>query len=195
MVTRIAALAAILMLNGSSPSAQPTDLERQRLLAHFEITSGWLMEEVAGLSDAQFRFRPSPNAWSIAQTLEHLVVVAPIYWQNLQDALKAPAQRRSWMTDADVLWYGIDRTDREQAIAAERPQGEAKDLAAALDAYRGHHDRLRNYIRTTRDDLRDHIVQRQGCDAYQWALLISAHEQRHILQIREIKAHPRFPGK
>jgi hypothetical protein len=38
-------------------------------------------------------------------------------------------------------------------------------------------------------------VERQGCDAYQWALLISTHEQRHILQIREIKADPRFPAK
>jgi hypothetical protein len=38
-------------------------------------------------------------------------------------------------------------------------------------------------------------VRRQQCDAYQWALLISTHEQRHILQIREIKADPRFPKK
>jgi hypothetical protein len=36
-------------------------------------------------------------------------------------------------------------------------------------------------------------VPRQGSDAYQWALLISTHEQRHILQIREIKRDPRFP--
>jgi len=26
-------------------------------------------------------------------------------------------------------------------------------------------------------------------------LLISTHEQRHVLQIREIKAHPKFPKK
>jgi hypothetical protein len=38
-------------------------------------------------------------------------------------------------------------------------------------------------------------VKRQGSDAYQWALLISTHEQRHILQIREIKADARFPKK
>jgi hypothetical protein len=28
---------------------------------------------------------------------------------------------------------------------------------------------------------------------YQWVLMISTHAQRHILQIREIKGHPRFP--
>jgi hypothetical protein len=31
-------------------------------------------------------------------------------------------------------------------------------------------------------------------DVYQWFLMISTHSQRHILQIREIKADPRFPG-
>ena len=28
---------------------------------------------------------------------------------------------------------------------------------------------------------------------YQWVLMISAHSQRHILQIREIKGHERYP--
>ena len=32
-------------------------------------------------------------------------------------------------------------------------------------------------------------------DLYQWLLMISTHAQRHILQIREIKAHPGYPKK
>jgi hypothetical protein len=55
--------------------------------------------------------------------------------------------------------------------------------------------RLIEYVRTTKDDLRGHVVGRESCDAYQWALLISTHEQRHILQIREIKSDARFPTK
>jgi len=31
-------------------------------------------------------------------------------------------------------------------------------------------------------------------DCYQWLLMISAHSQRHILQIREIKHSPGFPA-
>jgi hypothetical protein len=38
-------------------------------------------------------------------------------------------------------------------------------------------------------------VDREGSDAYQWLPLISTHEQRHVLQIREIKAHPKSPKK
>lgn len=173
-----------------------SEIERQRLLAHLEMTSRWLVDEVSGLTAAQIAFRQAPNAWTIAEVVEHLVVVAPIYWDDLQTALKQPpSDRRSAMTDADVLWYGIDRTRREDAIPTERPTGQLRDMPAALEAYRKHHERLRQYVSSTRDDLRSHIVRRQGCDAYQWALLISTHEQRHVLQIREIKANPKFPKR
>jgi uncharacterized damage-inducible protein DinB len=178
----------------ASPAAAPmTDLERQRLVAHMEVTARWLADEVSGLSAAQAAFQPSRGKWSIAQVLEHLVVVAPIYWKNLQDAVARPARDGSAMTDADVLWYGIDRTRPDVAVRAELPPGQLRDLRGALAEHRTHHERLLQYVKTTQDDLRSHIVERQQCDAYQWALLISTHEQRHILQIREIKAHPGFP--
>ncbi len=181
----------------ASPAASAlTSLERQHLVAHLDMTADWLADEVANLTPAQIGFRREPGAWTIGEVVEHLVLVAPIYWQDLQAALKQPAgDRRSAMTDADVLWYGIDRTSKEQAIPGERTAARPRDLHAAMEAYRAHHDRLLRYIRTTDDDLRSHIVTRQQCDGYQWALLISAHEQRHVLQIREIKADPKFPKK
>jgi hypothetical protein len=170
-----------------------TDLERQRLLAHMEMTAAWLTDEVSGLSRAQLAFQPGPGRWSIDEVLEHLVVVAPIYWKDLQAALAQPARGGSAMNDGEVLWYGVDRTRPDAAIPGERPPGQLRNLSDALKQYRTHHDRLVGYVKNTRDDLRRHIVERQQCDAYQWALLISAHEQRHVLQIREIKAHARFP--
>ena len=189
-----AAAVAAVVSAGTATAAPLSPLERQHLVAHMDVTAAWLSDELAGVTPAQAAFRRQPEAWTIAEVLEHLVVVAPIYWQDLQTALKQPrGGRRSAMSDADVLWYGIDRTNREQAIPSERPVGQPRDLKAGLEAYRKHHDRLVQYIKITDDDLRDHIVQRQTCDAYQWALLISTHEQRHILQIREIKADPGFP--
>jgi len=197
MVRRLAILVLIATASTARlPAAPLTATERQHLVAHLETTAAWLSDEVSGLTAAQIAFQPDADAWSIAQVVDHLVVVAPIYWRDLQAALERPAGgRTSGMSDADVLWYGIDRTRREQAIPGERPAGDLRDMPAALAIYRKHHDRLLQYIRTTSDDLRGHFVQRQGCDAYQWALLISTHEQRHILQIREIKANPRFPKK
>jgi hypothetical protein len=179
---------------GASAADPLTAQERQRLISHLEMTASWLVDEVSGLSPTQLAFRRAPEAWTILEVVDHLVVVAPIYWQDLQVALKAPAGRKTPATDADILWYGIDRTNREKAIPSEVPKG-LSDLQGGLDAHRKLHARLLQYVKTTEDDLRSHIVERQGCDGYQWALLISTHEQRHILQIREIKADPKFPKK
>ena len=198
MMSKTMTVTAIGLLVGtlSMPAATLTSAERQHLVAHLEMTAAWLADEVADLTPAQAAFRPSPDAWTIAEVVEHLVVVAPIYWQDLQSALKQPAGgRTSLMKDEDVLWYGIDRTQKEQAIPGERPGGDLRDPRAAMEIYRKHHDRLLQYVKTTEDDLRSHIVPRQRSDAYQWALLISTHEQRHVLQIREIKGNPRFPKR
>ena len=176
-------------------AAEPmTALERQRLVSHLEMTASWFTDEVSRLSPAQLAFRPAPESWTILEVIDHLVVVGPIYWQDLQNALKSPPGRKTTTTDANMLWYGIDRTNREKAIPSEIPKG-LRDLKAGLDAYRKQQARLLQYVRTTDDDLRGHYVERQGSDAYQWVLLISTHEQRHILQIREIKADSRFPAK
>jgi uncharacterized damage-inducible protein DinB len=181
--------------SGNALAAGPmTEIERQRLVAHLEMTASWLIDEVTGLSASQLQFRPAPDDWTIMDVLDHLVVVGPIYWRDLQDALKGqPSARAKTNSDADILWYGIDRTHREKAVPSELPKRQVRDLATALDTYRKQHAQLLQYVKATTDDLRARVVERQGSDAYQWALLISTHEQRHILQIREIKRHPRFP--
>ena len=189
-----ALIATSLTLAAVVSSAEPlTRLERQRLAAHMEMTARWLEDQLSGLSPAQLAFRPSPTAWSILDVVDHLVVVGPIYWKNLQNATPVSAGRAGAMNDADVLWYGIDRTDREIALQTEEPSRKLQDLQLGLKAYRAQHAELLQYVRTTTDDLRGRLVERQNCDAYQWALLISTHEQRHIQQIREIKANPKFP--
>lgn len=196
----LGALTAVSFLLGAGPGpvmAGPmTALERQHVLAHFEMTGRWLADEVAGLTDAQARFQPAPDSWSILLVLDHLTVTDPIYWQDLQAALKTPLRSQAgYRDDAAILWYGIDRTAKGQAIAAEVPRGQLRDLATGLEALRKIHQQIVQYARTTNDDLRGHVVEREQCDAYQWLLLISTHDQRHILQIREIKGDPKFPKK
>lgn len=191
LVAFAGAFAFPLAFAGAAPM---TALERQRLIAHLEMTDAWLPDEVAGLSPAQLRFRPGPGTWSILEVVEHLTVADPIYWRQFQEAMKMPpGHSTSLCTDEDILWYGIDRTAREKAIPSEDVKGQLHDLRPALVALRKLHAKMLEYARTTGEDLRGHYVKRQRSDAYQWFLLISTHEQRHILQIREIKTDPGFP--
>ena len=188
-------IVAVLLLRAVPAGAQITDLERQRLVAHLQMTASWLEDEVSALSTEQVNFRPSANAWTILEVLDHLVVVGQIYWNDLQGAKPVSTGRAGMMSDADVLWYGVDRTNRETALRTEEPSRKLRDVRAGMADYRRQHTRLLEYVRTTKDDLRRRFVERQNSDAYQWALLISTHDQRHILQIREIKSHAKFPKR
>jgi len=53
------------------------------------------------------------------------------------------------------------------------------------------------YIKSTTEDLRDHIVETPfgSVDCYQLFLLIASHSNRHMQQIDEIKATEGFPNK
>jgi uncharacterized damage-inducible protein DinB len=190
------AAAWAVMSAGPAAAGPLTSLEKQRLAAHFEMTTSWLQDEVADLSAAQAQFRPAEGAWSILEVVEHLVTTEPIYWKDFQKAMKAPPSGvKGPATDEGMLWYGIDRTNRQKAIAGEGAAGQLRSLGEGLKKFRRLRERMLEYVKTTRADLRSHYVEREGCDAYQWLLLISAHAQRHILQIREIRADPRFPRK
>ncbi len=175
--------------------APPGDLERQRLIAHFEMTGSWLVDEVSKLSPEQLQFRPSPNAWNILDCVEHLDLAEPHYWKMFQSAMAAPASRKtSPSTDLNRLWYGIDRTEKAKTVPAETPKATYTDLQPALRDFLALRATMLTYIRSSREDWRHHMIPEWDRDGYQWLLMISAHSQRHILQIREIKHSPGFPA-
>jgi len=173
-----------------------TQVEREHLVAHLEMTQSWLTDEVSPLSAAQLNFRAAPDRWTVAEVVQHLVVAEPNYWKILHNALNQPPKKLSEQaTDADVLWYGIDRTRHEKTSADQNPKDQHIDAAQAMKSFLSMHAQLLEMARSSQEDLREHAVPEWGVDAYQCLLEISTHEQRHILQIREIKASAGFPKK
>ena len=176
-------------------SAEPMrPIDRQRLLTHLEMTESWLASEVDGLSPAQLAFQMTPDSWSIAQVVEHLAIAEPQYWSQVQASLEEQAAPgKGDVTDADILWYGIDRTERDKTGAARVPNGKFKDAKASLAEFRKLRGEIRAFVNATQDDLRARSLKGGNMQLYQWALMISTHAQRHILQIREIKANATYP--
>ena len=174
--------------------APMTQRDRENLISHLQMTESWLVDETSGLSPAQLNFRMAPGKWTVAEVVEHLVIADPTYWQLFQDGMKqSPKHLEKQATDADVLWYGINRIQHQKTEPRKDPKGQAIEIRPALDRFRKLHSMMLDYARTTKDDLRGHTVEDWGVDAYQCLLEISTHTQRHILQIREIKADPGFP--
>jgi len=180
---------------GTSLAAEAiSDGDRQRLLAHLDMTESWLLSEIDDLSDAQLRFRMTPGSWSIMDVVEHLAIAEPQYWERVQNSMKQPPTTDKIQgTDAAILWYGIDRTRRTTTGEARVPKGKWHDISGSLGEFRKLRATMKEYAKTTDDDLRSRKTLEGDIDVYQWFLMISTHSQRHILQIREIKTHANFP--
>jgi hypothetical protein len=174
-------------------AASMTQVEREHLVAHLEMTETWLSDEVSGLSAAQLKFRPAPGKWTILDVVEHLTIAEPQYWRDLKDSMtKPPAAAKSReAADLYILWYGIDRTEHQKTGEAREPKGSLTDVQAGIDSIHKLRAEMLAYARKTGEDLRGHAY--GGGDVYQWFLMISTHMQRHILQIREVKAAAQYP--
>ena len=173
--------------------------DREHLLVHFEMTTQMLAEQVRGLSPKQLEYKASPDRWSIREVVSHLAVAEPDYWRDLQKALKASPDmkdKKSTATDADILWYGIDRVVHTKTGGGHEKVETYKDLGDALGKFQALRATMIEYIKTTDVDMRAHSFGNQEViDCWQWMLEISTHAERHIQQVREIKNDLNFPRK
>ena len=134
------------------------------------MTESWLVSEMAGSADAQFKFQMTPESWSITDVVEHLAIAEPQYWQRVHDSMKQPpTTEKLEATDAGIMWYGIDRTNRARTGEARVPQASYDDVGQSLAEFRK--------LRATMIDIRE--VDGRGpaarkllegnMDVYQWS--------------------------
>jgi hypothetical protein len=197
MKIAFAPIVALTLLAGTADAGPMTAGERQRLVAHLEMTERWLEDEVKGLSEAQLKFKMTPESWSVEEVVMHLAIAEPQYWDQFNQSLAKPVQPdfKPQATDAGMLWYGIDRTQRTTTGEARVPRDQFKDMKSAHASFKKGRAEMMKVAKETQEDLRGRQFMTASQDLYQWFLMISTHSQRHIMQIREVKAHGNFPKK
>lgn len=182
-----------------------TDLEQAR--QYFAFTRSRLLEATAGLTDEQARFKPAPERWSIAEILEHLAIAHDRVLTRLLEQLpQAPAPepgRDSQAIDALVLEKIPDRSVKANAPEFAHPKGLVTP-AEALDRIFRSRERLTALLESS-PGLREHVMDSPPlrittngahgtADGYQWALTAAAHDERHVRQMLEVKADPKYPA-
>jgi hypothetical protein len=61
----IGAIAVLLVVSSSGWAQGMKEGDRQRLLAHLDMTDAWLVSELDALSPDQLNFHMTPESWSI----------------------------------------------------------------------------------------------------------------------------------
>jgi uncharacterized damage-inducible protein DinB len=196
-------LLALLVATGlASQVYNPTITQKERSFLHSDLksTKKHLLEAVNHLSEEQLNFHPAAGSWSVADCIRHIALAEENIWQIAEAGIKQPAAPEKRVnikvTDEQLVTMVKDRSKKAQAPEVLQPaSAKWKSTGDALGAFKGSRARLMKYVKTTTQDLRNHVIEdvTGTLDAYQMLLLISAHTDRHTQQIREIMSNPKFP--
>jgi uncharacterized damage-inducible protein DinB len=194
-------LLAVIVLAAFTVKGQGmTQDERAALVKQFEDTKANLLSAVNGLSDAQMKYKTAPDRWSVADCLEHIVLAEKGLFDMEQNAMKQsanPDKRKDIkVKDEDLAKMIGDRSKKAKAPETMQPKGTFATTAEAVQAFTDQRDKIIDYVKTTNDDLRNHVVDMpmgSPMDAYQILILIASHSGRHTKQLEEVKADPGFP--
>ena len=112
-----------------------TPAERAYLVDQLEQSKKEMLARIQGLTVAQWKFKPAPAVWSVAECAEHIILAEDYIFGGAQAALKAPAGPRLDNADAEhdrALVAGVK--DRSKKATAPEPITPADKFATPADA-------------------------------------------------------------
>jgi len=172
--------------------------ERNFAINELNSSKDNLLSVLDGLSEAQLNYKSSESSWSIAQCTEHITIFENEVFEILEESLELPAnpERREGVknTDKELMALIIDRTNNKTETQEDyEPNGKYGNHNSTIIEFEAKRKKHMSYIKTTTDDLRNHFMSFGAIDAYQIFLYMSAHTERHIMQINEVKNNDNFP--
>ena len=148
------------------------------LLALVDRAAGWIEQSLAGMSESQARFRPSPDEWSVADVLRHVdasmrstarIIEALATGEGVPPHMDAPPMLEDAGKTLAELRSGVAQSyDEVRAAVAAIPDGPA----AAPTAFHPFFGDL---------------------NCKEWAAFVYVHSRDHADQIQSLKAEPGFP--
>jgi hypothetical protein len=199
---RFLAPVVLLIANIHAADANLTVQERAQLIQLLKDSQQEFNASIANVTDAQWKWKPAPERWSVGETSEHIMLAEGLLWDKMQEALHNPPSP-DWDTKTAgktelLLKVMAPRVGKAQAPEDIVPSGKlTKDETMARFAVA--RARTLKFAEESKISLKEYVAPHpfavfNPLNAYQWILYIPLHNQRHIKQIEEVKATVGFPG-
>ncbi len=196
-------LLTILVVTGLAGTINNTSIskaERKSALNLLKDTRAEVLKSVKGLTETQLNYKAAPDRWSIKECIYHIAISEKNLWGLLEATMKSPTnpEKRSEIkvTDDAFVRRVEDRSNKVKTAEPFEPKNTPyKTLDEAISAFKTMRADHIKYMKSTTEDLRNHVVQMPFgmIDCYQLCLMVAAHDNRHRQQIDEVKADPGFP--
>ncbi len=198
-------LLALLVITGLAGTIKDNSIskkERKHALGMLKDTKDDAVQSCKNLSEAQLNFKAAPEKWSVKECMYHIAGAEKLLWTMFEGTMKSPGnpEKRSEIkvTDEQVVKMIQDRSFKAQAPEPIQPKNTGyNSLNEALEDFKKTRADHIRYLRTSTEDLRNHVFQMPfgHIDGYQFLLFMAAHSNRHTQQMNEVKAATGFPAK
>lgn len=178
-----------------------TKEEKDFAIKYLNEATKELEQTVKGLSEAQLKFRPDANSWSVEDCLKHLTISEVNIWAGFVDtALQQepdPSKRYEVQASDEMILGMIEsREQKVQTSESFQPVNKEGDFKTVLKEFKSLRAEHLKWLKKTDEDLRNRYAQTPvgTIDAYQGILFISGHVKRHTAQMKEVMASEGFPS-
>src|SRR5260370_25017853 len=120
---------------GRAGGGAMSDTERSFLIEQLEQSRKAMLASIDGLTEAQWKFKPMANVWSVQECAEHIVLAESYIFEGSQQILKTPAVERPEKSNSDVDHILVTRVqDRSPKATAPEPLVPGRTFANQPDA-------------------------------------------------------------
>ncbi|MGQ0543600.1 MAG: DinB family protein [Blastocatellia bacterium] len=177
-----------------------TEKDREFALKYLNDTKDDYIKQLTGISDAQLNFRAAEGRWTIAEIGEHIIVVE----QALFGMFTAPTAAKTFkceevprIADTALILAITNRGQKFTAPEQVRPNGRWKTKEDLIANFEKTRVATIDYVKNNKADLRSAFVQSPmgTIDSFQGILFVAGHGDRHLAQLKEVKADAKYPAK
>jgi uncharacterized damage-inducible protein DinB len=175
--------------------------ERTKVLGWLEASRQEFLASIEHVSDAQWKWKPAPERWSVGEVAEHIVLAEAGQFANVKKALAAEASP-DWEQQTRGKTEMIEMVMAPRLGKATAPEplvpGGKMTREQARERFAALRVEMVKFARETTAPLKEHLAAHpmpvfDPLNAYQWLIYAPLHTQRHLKQIAEVKATAGYP--
>jgi len=190
----------VIKARAEETTPQLTEMEKIKMKDILNLSLIKFNTAVNNLSEAQLNFRPAPDKWSIAECIEHITLAELEFPKILEREMQQPSnpdlRTKIKIKDEEIQSKMTSRKWKAKSPEIFKPSNKFANAKEVIEVFQNQRNQTIRYVETTKDDLRNHFWKHPltgKIDLYQTLLLMSAHLERHIEQIENIKLSTHFP--
>ena len=169
--------------------------EREAAIGHLNRTRQTLLDMIDGLSDEAWHYSPGEGQWSIANCVEHIVLSERrilLMVKRMPGGDPATDEQRAEVEGKEQMISAVLPKRKAKVLAPERiqPSGERLSREHLTEQFLACRAEVIDYVSAVEADLKAFIAPHMALgsmSALQWIYFISAHSERHVRQMEEVK--------